>query len=445
MNPRRKAFISWARGSAIELPPCGGHGVVPELSAEFDRLLMGKRFVYVGEADHFNLEKYGYRLMVARELFRRGWRWIGDETGRAMGRRIDYYLETGQHQYLEYKKRSSPQDVAAHGRTLDFVKDEGVRFAEPLRRISESRPAGTSRLHYFGYDTDLGGPEPAYKDIRLFLAEHKSNRFARDLLQSLERIQQDSTECQLSELDSLVREVILHEKELVGCFDEKMVDEFRQLLVSLLDSVRAVKRRRWAESPRENLKWMARRECAMLRHVMETLAQLPAKEKLILMGHNYHLSKDFTQLRAAPGQNNFWGWVPRVKSLGYSAHAVVCRYSSDWMWGCTIGTLLNTLFPEQVVSIWMLYGEGQLMGRKGPIPIGIKRDTIESLLAEVGERFLLPLEGADKQARVLLENANFRGPRGYYSSGNLCAQADALFFVRRVSASRRTAFDQVDE
>lgn len=438
MNHRRRAFISWAKRGTIAVPGFAEGRVEPEFLSVLDRLLAGKRFAYLGEPDHFNLEKYDFRLTLTRELFRRGWRHIGMETGRSVGRCVDRYLQTGDRKHLEYDRAPSAEDVAAHGKTLDFVKEQGPRFVERLRTISESRPVGTDRLHYFGYDVDLGGPKGAYEDIRLLLAEHSSNATVEQLLRSLERTQGQNAEQQIGQLTSLLRNVICREEELVGCLGDQGFREFRGLLASLRDSVSAAGRQRWAQNRREHLKWGARRECAMFRYMMESLATLPSGEKVILMGHNYHLAKDFTQLRMAPAKSNVWGWRSRMRSVGYSLHAALRRYALDRMWGSSVGTLLSTMFPEEVLSIWMLYGSGQLMGRKGPVRVRIKSDTIESLLAEVGERFLLPLDAIDRDAVGLLENANFRDGGGYYGSGNLTAQTDALFFVRKVSAGTRT-------
>jgi hypothetical protein len=61
-------------------------------------------------------------------------------------------------------------------------------------------------------------------------------------------------------------------------------------------------------------------------------------------------------------------------------------------------------------------------------------DTVESLLAQVGDRFLLPLSDVDPQARAILSHANVRLMGGSYASTDLTAQADALYFAREVNA-----------
>ena len=70
----------------------------------------------------------------------------------------------------------------------------------------------------------------------------------------------------------------------------------------------------------------------------------------------------------------------------------------------------------------------------GPRTVRLHGDTIESLLARVGDRFLLPLNDVDPQARTILSHANFRLSWGLYASADLTAQADAIYFVKDVNA-----------
>ena len=74
------------------------------------------------------------------------------------------------------------------------------------------------------------------------------------------------------------------------------------------------------------------------------------------------------------------------------------------------------------------------MAPKGPRTVRLHGDTIESLLAQVGGRFLLPLNDVDPQAKAILSHANLRLSWGAYASTDLTAQADAIYFVREVTA-----------
>ncbi len=77
------------------------------------------------------------------------------------------------------------------------------------------------------------------------------------------------------------------------------------------------------------------------------------------------------------------------------------------------------------------------MGKNGPMNIRLKSDTIESLLASVGDRFLLPLDQVDPRAQKVLARANFRTAGGYYGNADLTAQADVLYFVKNVTAVQK--------
>jgi hypothetical protein len=104
------------------------------------------------------------------------------------------------------------------------------------------------------------------------------------------------------------------------------------------------------------------------------------------------------------------------------------------MYEGSVGTHLHQRFPGEVLAIWAFYGQGQLMGRAGPLDVRMHDDTIESLLVQVGDRFLLPLDNVDPDARAILTNANIRWADGRYASADLSAQADAIYFIGHVTA-----------
>ena len=56
-------------------------GAIRSYLERFDEALKGKRIVYLGEMDHFVAERMEFRLMLIRELSRRGFRRIGLEMG----------------------------------------------------------------------------------------------------------------------------------------------------------------------------------------------------------------------------------------------------------------------------------------------------------------------------------------------------------------------------
>ncbi len=159
---------------------------------------------------------------------------------------------------------------------------------------------------------------------------------------------------------------------------------------------------------------------------------LSGDEKLILMGHNVHLSKDAANLQFHPQFSNFWGFRSWLLAWGYRMFFKLAGWPTSM--GDSVGAHLHRRFPGQVLSIWMLYGQGSLMGPKGPRTVRLHGDTVESLLAQVGDRFLLPLNDVDPQARTILSHANVRLMEGSYASTDLTCQADALYFVKDVNA-----------
>jgi len=173
----------------------------------------------------------------------------------------------------------------------------------------------------------------------------------------------------------------------------------------------------------------------MMQYLDEIVDSLDCDGRLILMGHNGHLSKDAANLRFHPQPSTFWGFGSWLRALGYKAFSRLTRCPLDiGTQDGSVGSHLHERFGAQVLSIWMLYGQGTLMMPKGHRTVQLNGDTIESLLARVGERFLLPLNDVDAQAKRILTNANFRLSWGSYACGDLTAQADAIYFVKRVNA-----------
>ena len=187
--------------------------------------------------------------------------------------------------------------------------------------------------------------------------------------------------------------------------------------------------------PRGHRLWWAERERSMMQYLDALVEALGAEERLILMGHNVHLSKDTSRLHFHPQQSRFWGWRSWLRALGYEAFSRLTRCPLDiGLQDGSVGSHLHERFPGQVLSIWMLYGQGTLMMPAGPRTVHLHGDTIELLLARVGDRFLLPLNDADSAAKAILSHANMRLSWGSYASADLTCQADALYFVKDVNA-----------
>lgn len=152
---------------------------------------------------------------------------------------------------------------------------------------------------------------------------------------------------------------------------------------------------------------MAQREEVMHRQVKTVLARMGPDDKLVLMGHNRHLSKDIGAIKNAGAAPPGGGRVP------------------------SIGTYINRLLPGQVLSIWQLCGSGcssQPYSRLGSEYTG-KAGSLNAILAQVGANYILPTAGAPLLEKAMdivgLYNATYRTA--------IAQQADALFFIGKVS------------
>jgi erythromycin esterase-like protein len=404
-----------------------------EARSALDRLLEGKRFVFLGEPDHFLIEKYPYRLVFIRHLFERGWRHVGMEVGRSTGWRLDHYIQTGDRAYLPRAGSEDGYDYRkAYGDMYDFIERTEPAFLADLRKLSQSRPDGEPRLRFFGFDFDLGRPLAAVEPIQALLDEYARDDSVRGLLKALSELQSLETEQRLTRVEAMRMDVSKRRDVFVGSIGEGRWRLLQSWMRTLHFGVAAVNRPREAQDPAGHRLWRAGRERTMMEHMDDIVAALGPDDKVILLGHNGHLSKDASKLFFRPQRGVFWGCGSWFRALGYGAYEKATRRPLN-MHGQSVGAHVHNRFPGQVLSIWMLYGRGQLMGRDGPIDVRLHGDTVESLLAQAGDRFLLPLDRMDPAARDVLVRANLRSASGRYASADLTAQTDALYFVKDVS------------
>lgn len=427
------AFLSWAKQAAIPMPASPEEPMSDEALAAIGRLLEGKRFVFLGEPDHYLIEKFPYRLTFIQHLFGRGWRHVGFECGRSMGWRLDQYIETADTSFLPGSRVEDGYDYRrAFGHMIDFVERHESAFYKQLHELSESRPEGEPRLRFFGFDFDLGDPLAAVEPIQALLTGHEHDDHIREVLEALKHSEVTRRSTQV---EVIQKNLAKQEEGFIKLLGENLFHQVESWLRTLRFSVAAVNRPRQAQNQSGHRLWRAEREKMMMEHMDETIAVHAPEDKFILLGHDGHLSKDASNLYNRPQRSTFWGYRSWFRALGYAINEkVTCRPLDTY--GGSVGSHIHDRFPGQVLSIWMLYGQGQLMGRDGPIDVRLHGDTVESLLAQVGDRFLLPLESADSGARDVLSRANFRWAGGYYASADLAAQADAIFFVKDVSAVR---------
>ncbi len=160
---------------------------------------------------------------------------------------------------------------------------------------------------------------------------------------------------------------------------------------------------------------MAFRERYMHRQVDRLLGQMRANEKLALMSHNMHLCR---APDAVAGSDAAAG--PGGKT------------------NPALGAWLAARYPAEVFSVWMLIGRGS---DSQPFPtlsktIREKPGTLNALLGENGDCFIVPIDAADPRARLLTENIEIMHDGNGGARTAIARQADAIFFVRDVTPLR---------
>lgn len=422
-----EGFAAWVRENAVFLSQDEDENLGK--LACLDGLLKDKRIVFLGEEDHWVHEKYDYRKRMLRYLFSRGWRFIGEELGWSDGVRIDRYLATGDQSYLErvatYGYRGDARqdrDDAPSGLLksvagnypTDAFKAEQIRLAAFMHSLSQRDAPECGRMRYFGYDVNAvaGG---GYQDIRELLGGEESTPELADIHRLAASVPDETVMQEIRRLDRLSRII----RESMPGLNTRLGEESARLLwqhvIAMRDSLGYQRLAGPAASYRALNKAMATREEAMLRRVEFVLAQMQPEDKLVLMGHNRHLSKDMGNLKsrgAMPGGNR----VP------------------------TLGAALNRRFPGQIFSIWMLHERGRSAHPFDGLDSEYQSrpGSLNTLLSRAGVGFLLPTDaGADERAACLKTEMEVVGLYNVPYRAALASQADAVYFVREVSPLMR--------
>ena len=422
-SPNRRAiedFRAYARERAIAFKDLDAIDENVRRVSVLDPMLAGKRLAYVGESDHFIHEKYAYRLLVLNYLASRGFTHIGEEFGASDGTRIDRFIASGDDSILERiamfgytggiradrddKPTGILRDSFGTYPTAQFAAEQ-KRFARGLREISrrlESRESG-SRLHFLGFDIDAL-PGGGYEDLAAILDSLPADAIAH-LRQTLQRVEGETIDQEIARLGEALR--------LIDA--DARLSPLHHPATCLRDSFDYVRITYPARTWDGLNPGMAFRERFMHRQVDRELQQMHTGEKLALMAHNMHLCR-------APD------------AIARSDEAAGPGGKTE----PALGAWLAMRFPGEVFSVWMLIGRGQ---DSQPFPtlskqIREKAGTLNSLLGEIGDCFLLPIEKTDSGARLLTENVEIMHDANLGARLAIAPQADAIFFVRDVGPLR---------
>jgi erythromycin esterase-like protein len=423
-------FKAWVRENAVPIGPADIANTDIEKLCVLDKLLKNRRIVYLGEPDHWIHEKYDFRLLLIRYLFSRGWRYVGEEMGRSDGVRVDRYIETGDPDYLErvtiygYRgarrpdRNDDPTGILKEGidtyPELEF-RAEQIRFAKALRDVSENRPPATERLHFFGFDVDYI-PGGGYEELHEWLSLAPDDAIVAEVQALLAPVTGETIAQEIARLDRCVNLIESRSAYLVELFGPERYDQIVQSLLSLRDSFDYISEANPAARWKDLSAAFATRELVMCRQMEHVLSGLAPDDKVVMMSHNLHLTKDTAGIR------------PRGSKSGPGGGRVP-----------TIGEFVNRLLPDQVLSVWMLYDHGQDCQ---PIPrlsreLRSIKGSLNSILAEGGKAYLLTTATADPRANLL--SKEMQVVVSMYNSVHRMAisqQADAIFFVNKVTPLR---------
>lgn len=417
-------IVNWVRENAVQLDYEDWHDVDAGRLSFLDEAIEGKRIVYLGVSDHWVREKYDYRLMLIHYLFGKGYRYIGMEMNYSDGERIDRYLATGDETHLQKValygytggRRDDRDDKPAGFPGMEnpsfreaFLSEER-RFLAQLRKMNESLDKGQSRLHWFGFDVGLF-PSVGYEEAETILSAHSQDPVVREATGLLKRVPGETRLQEAGRLEELAGYIAGRSQRMEELLGESGFKRLSLTVKNLADTYRFCDAAK--EGPR-TMKWLQglhEREADMIWLMDEILEDLPAGAKVILVGHNLHLSKNSEEITLGP--------------VGSPAPAL-------WK---SVGTHLAERFPGEIYSIWMLYDHGRhgtVLSAAGVEDLPSNPATVEHLMAEVGSMYMLQLSPDGRQGPFRGRKNNFL-QNGSIASGALSAQADAVFFVREVS------------
>ena len=430
MRKRRPAvansFVEWAREVATFLDDFGDDRVDVGRLAFLDKALEGKRIVYLGEPNHWIHEKYAYRLLMVRYLFSRGWRHLGEELSWSDGRRVDRYLETGESAQLDrvtaygYEgadrpdRDDKPTGLLKDGWTsfpTELFRAEQVRFAQSLRRMSESRPPGSERLHFFGFDADYV-PGAGYEHVDELLYAAGDIPLVAEMRALLARVDGETMRQESVRLSAALQWLGENRDRVDRLIGIESCERLSYALLNMRDSLDYVAEANPATDWTTLRRAMAKREQIMHRHVTTVLSRLGPEEKVILMSHNQHLAKDDDGIKAPEvGAGPGGGIVPSV------------------------GCFLNRLFPGEVFSIWMLYDHGRDCQPYPRLSSKLRSppSSLNAVLAKLGAVFILPTHSSDPRSDLMSGETEIVSMYNQVLRARLVNQCDAVFFVREVS------------
>lgn len=371
-------------------------------------LLSHKKFIFLGEPDHWVQEKYLYRTAFLDYFLEQGLSHLGLEMGFSDGQRYHNFLKSGKTEdinRLALYGAQVPQQGADGFDGILVDKSELITTREKNENpfvLAEKAHAHTlykmlkkkdRQLQFFGFDVDVvaGG---AYQDM----SEMLDNALH---IQHITRIQRLELNAAIAELEDFcqtlkyTQDFDSEDQRLLGMHGDVLLESLRFAAVAFCNPSEAAL-----------LSAYRQREQTMFK-IFDYYCEGAASDSLfVLMGHNMHLLKNH--------QAMFFG-----------------AYDDKLPLWPTLGDYIYHKYPTQTLAIWMLFHEGE---HSAPSvfesKIAPKDDVIEAIFAEFGTSFLLPV---DRSTPVLNQFNRFVCNNGTYASGVLSEAADLIYFKKVVS------------
>lgn len=397
-----------------------------------DQALFGKRVVFLGESAHWIHEKYGYRLRFLKYLMSKGFTNIGMEMGLSDGGRVNQFIKSGRSKDLDKVALYGYQGPAIvnrlkeskcalisnpHPEFKNLFRSEEENFYTQLRKIGVSL---NQEIHHFGFDVDTI-PGGGYEDLSSFLSPFASSDFIRSLLREISPQKGESTPDEIARLKRASLRIDAQEKRLEDIIGSSRLQEIKLSLFTLIESLKfesVFLSRPCNENDLENwnrelLDAMAQRERAMFRIFSEKLKLLGPDAKIVLMGHNFHVSKE---------PQNLW-----------FTHSGVPDPHAPKMWP-SIGEFVSKTLNLPTYSIWQIHNTGfqsNIDCKEMECPVETGPQYFGHLFSQAGPIFSLSFREKETP-NIFNQRLDFAVNSGTYS-GNVTKNADLIFFINEVS------------
>ncbi len=383
-----------------------------------DKQIQGKRIVLLGEPDHWINEKGAYQIEIIDYLAKKGFNIVANERSLFDSQNVQNYLATGDERLLSligengYKNPNWPirtpkgmllpkDDLQSEYRKR--MKKNDYRFYSSLREVYLK-----NNFFYSGYDVDKI-PDIVFDRLQLFIPKlaASSVRECSSIAHLLQRTSEGRLDYELTNLKKFNKLISRCPTKKIFTPSEHL--EFSEVLQQSYESISFLAVALNNPSQEQLLIAYKKREQTMLRNALKLLER--KENKVILLGHNAHLSRFESEYSRVLEVNGKKIEVPNWKSLG---------------------SFLNDSFKNDILIVWMLTENGthsaSFCEREIPCKFQSFTDTVESYLGKKTQKAFDTcsslLNGLGEENFKWMENGIIK------IAGNLCRTSDIIYFKK---------------